>query len=263
MHRALATLIALGSDETVERGGLGVVRVAEIIGGDKSQVSRMLRTLAESGLVERDPQTRSYRLGWQLFALAARAGDRRLLEAATPVLARLVRDLGERVSLSVLRDAEVLTIFSESPPHAVQTVGWVGRTVPAYCTSSGRALLTDHRPEELSALFADNALRQLGPNTPTDVDELYRRILLDRALGHAVVDEEFEPGLVAVAAPVRDVRGRVVAAVNVSAPKFRLGSKLRSAGSAVEDAAAEITRLLGQSAGTTRRERRVRDHELL
>lgn len=244
----MATLIALGSEETIERGGLGVVRVAEIIGENKSQASRMLKTLSESGLVERDPDTRGYRLGWQFFALAARAGDHRLLEAATPLLSRLVRQVEERVNLSVLQGTEVLTVWSESPAHAVQTAGWVGRTVPAYCTSAGRALLFDHSPGELSDLFASTPLRPLGPNTPATVEALGQRIHADRARGYSAVIEEFEPGLVAVAAPVRDFRGRICAAVNVSGPKFRFdgSNPLEAVGCAISEVADELSQLLGR-----------------
>ncbi len=245
----MATLVVLGSDDSVERGGLGVVQVAQLTGQDKSQVSRLLKTLSESGLVERDPHTRGYRLGWRFFALAARAGDRRLLEAATPVLSRLVTQLGERVNLSVRRGREVLTVLSESPPHALQAAGWVGRTVPAYCTSSGRALLFDHRLMDLADLFAGTRFDRLGPNTPADVDELYQRIAADRTRGFALVEEEFEPGLVGVAAPVRDSRHQVIATVNVSAPLFRLGGarRLRSVGKVLKDITDEMSLLLGET----------------
>jgi len=248
VSRAAATLIALGSAETLERGGLGVVRVAELTGGDKGHVSRLLKTLAAYGLVERDADTRSYRLGWQLFALAGRAGDQRLLEVAKPLLARLVEGLGERASLSVLHGAEVLTVLSEPSPRAVQATGWVGRTVPSYCTSSGRALLFDHRRNQLATLFAGTEFRRLGPNAPADVDELHERIVESRALGYAAVNEEFEPGLVAVAAPVRDFRGRICAAVNVSGPKFRFdgSNPLGAVGYVIKDAADELSELLGR-----------------
>jgi len=236
-----------------------VVRVAEIVGGDKGQISRLLTTLADTGLVERDPDSLGYRLGWQFYALAARAGDQRLVEAAGPLLRRLVEDLGERASLSVLRGAEVLTVISESPPRSVQAAGWIGRTVPAYCTSSGRALLFDLGPEDLTALFAHTVFHQPGPNAPHGVAELIRRLNTSRRRGFAIVDEEFEPGLVAAAAPVRDFRGRVCAAINVSAPKFRLGgrSRLDTAGRAVKAVADELSRLLGQAEGTDERPRRA------
>ena len=247
LKKELAILVALGGEEAVENGGLGVVRVAELIGREKSQVSRALRALAESGLVDRDPSTLHYRLGWRFFALAARAGEQRLLAAAPPLLERLMKNLGETVHLSVLQGAEVLTVLSESPPHAVTAAGWSGRTVPLYCTSSGRALLFDRDRDGLSELLPGVEFRKLGPNTVSNVDQLYERIVAARARGYALVDEEFEFGLVGAAAPVRDFRGQIVAALNISAPKFRLGGRLEDAGQEVRRAADELSALLGWS----------------
>ncbi len=234
-------MIVLGREEAVENGGLGVVRIAELIGREKSQVSRALKMLAESGLVDRDPSTLHYRLGWRFFALAARAGEQRLLSVAPPLLERLVKNLGETAHLSVLQGVEVLTILSESPPHAVKAVGWSGRTVPLYCTSSGRVLLFDHDHDAISELFSGIEFRELGPNTVGTIGELYERVVAARAQGYALVDEEFEFGLVGTAAPVRDFRGQIVAALNVTAPKFRLGERLEEAVKEVKRAADELT----------------------
>jgi DNA-binding IclR family transcriptional regulator len=249
VSRAAAALVALGSRESIDRGGLGVLRLAEITGGDKGQLSRLLKTLDCHGLVERDAETRTYRLGWQLFVLASRVGDQRLLGLAPPLLARLVDKVGERANLSVLRGTEVLTVFSEPSPRSVQSVDWVGRTVPSYCTSAGRALLSDHGLDELTALFADTEFGRHGPNAPPDVDSLHRRLVASRARGFAVVDEEFEPELIAVAAPIRNFSGRICAAVNVSAPKFRLGGNRRvgMVGRALKEVADELSLRLGES----------------
>lgn len=246
LRRGLAILFALGDEKAVGNGPLGVVKIAELVGREKSQVSRSLKTLAEYGVVERDPASRGYRLGWRLFALAAQAGEPRLLEAAPQALARLVATLDERAHLSVLEGTEVLTVLSEGPTHAVQTAGWVGRTAPAYCTSSGRALLLDHDEAELRSLFAATAFEGFGPCCPRDVDGLAERIRDARARGYAAVDEEFESGLVAVAAPVRNFSGRIVAALNVSAPKFRFGDRLDAGGEEIRAAAEELSRALGR-----------------
>jgi IclR family KDG regulon transcriptional repressor len=245
LRRGIDVLSALRGEEALAANGLGVLRIAELIGSDKSQVSRTLKILAEYGLVDRDPATRAYRLGWSLFALAAQAGDTQLLAAAEPVVKELGRTLGERTHLSVLQGTEVLTLLSESPEHAVQAVGWVGRLVPAYCSSSGQALLLDHTHEQLRDLFRGVRFLRLGPNTPRSLTELSRRIKQARTRGYAIVDEEFEPGLVAAAAPVRDFRGRIVAALNVSGPKFRFGERLEEAGAAVAEAAETLSARLG------------------
>jgi len=246
LRRGVAILLAFESESGASREALGVTEIANLIGREKSQVSRTLKTLAESGLVERDPDTLRYRLGWRLFALAAQAGERQLLVEAGASLRAVVGEVDERAHLSVLRGSQVVTVLSESPTHAVQASGWIGRAVPAYCTSSGRALLFDHDRDALAAVFESVELGRHGPNAPRDIDELHERVLAARARGYAVVDEEFEVGLVAVAAPVYDFRGRIVAALNVSAPKFRFARRLRSAGATVKDAAAELSSRLGR-----------------
>jgi IclR family KDG regulon transcriptional repressor len=245
LRRGIVVLQTLGSEEAIVAGGLGVLRIAELVGDDKSQISRTLKALHGSGLVDRDPATRAYRLGWALYALAARAGDTRLLAAGERTLRELVHALEERVHLTVLQGTEVLTVLSESPPHAIQAAGWVGRTVPVYCSSAGQALLADFTLDDVRELLAGVELRQLGPAAPRTVEDFYARVEAARARGYALVDEEFEAGLVAAAAPVRDFRGRVVAALNVSGPKFRLESRLDDAGSAVVAAAGRLTAVLG------------------
>lgn len=247
LRRELAILTVLGGEEAVEDGGLGVVRIADLIGREKSQVSRTLKVLAESGFVDRDAATLQYRLGWKFFALAARAGEQRLLSVAPALLGRLVESIGETAHLSVLQGVEVLTVLSKSPPHAVKADGWAGRTVPIYCTSSGRALLFDHDQEALFALLTDVEFRELRPGTVRNIEELQESIAHARERGFALGVEEFEFGLVGAAAPVRDFRGELVAALNVSAPKFRLGGRLEEAGREVKRAADELSALLGWS----------------
>jgi DNA-binding IclR family transcriptional regulator len=241
LRRGTEILIALGSDEAVERGGLGVVRIAELVGREKSQVSRALSALATSGMVDRDPASRAYRLGWRLYALAARAGRPRLISLAGAVLNGLVAEIGETAHLSVLQRGEVMTLLSQAPPYAISANGWSGRTVPVICTSSGRALLFDHDLPTLEKLVRSASFAGLGPGAPGDVAELYRRIEAGRDHGYATVDEEFEEGLVGVAAPVRDLSGQIIAAVNVSGPKFRLGGQLSATGEAVRGAGQALT----------------------
>lgn len=246
LGRGLEILAVLGSEEATANGGLGVVRIAQLVGREKSQVSRALKTLAESGFVDRDPDSLVYRLGTRLFTLAARAGDQRLLTVAPPILAELVNRTGETAHLSVLAGAEVLTVLSEPSPRAVRASGWSGRRVPVHCTSSGRALLLDHDRTRLAELLPGPELPARGLGSPRDVAELHRRIAAARDKGYALVDQEFEPGLVGVAAPVRDFRGRIVAALNVSGPKFRFGTQLElAAGPDVKRAADELSGQLG------------------
>jgi IclR family KDG regulon transcriptional repressor len=248
IRRGIEALLTLAGDEAASEGGLGVTRVAQMLGREKTQVSRTLATMAEYGLVDRDPDTRAYRLGWRIYAMAQMAGSRHLLDAARPLLTDLVARFGEGAHLSVLQGGEVVTVLSEQSPHAVRAVNWIGRTTPAYCTSAGKALLLDHTPEELEALFEGRPLVAAGPATVRTVAELLAAIGDARDRGYAVADEEMDAGLTAAAAPVRDGHGRIVAAINVSGPTFRMRPRLADIGAAVASAAAEVSALPGQAA---------------
>jgi IclR family transcriptional regulator, KDG regulon repressor len=224
LERGLDVLVALGEPE--HANGLGVVALTELVDGDKSQLSRTLTTLESRGLVVRDAETRVYRLGYRLFALAARVGESRLLAAAPQILRGLVRELGESAHLSVRQGDQVLTLLSESPESTLHAPGRIGALTPLGSTSAGRVLVLDLDDHELDAMG-------LGPHRS--------RIARARELGYAIVREEFEPGLVAAAAPVRDAAGGVVAALNVSAPRFRFDDRLEAAALRVVAAARALS----------------------
>lgn len=248
LHRTVAILTVLGSDEAAEQGGLGVVEIARRVGKEKTQVSRALKSMEQTGLVERDPHSLVYRLGWRMFTLAANAGRPRLLAEGPAVLKRLVSVLKERVHLTVLCGDGTLTVLSESPMRAIQATGWVGRMTPLHSTSSGRALLFDHTPDEIRLLCAGMSFDSGEPRAPRDVEDLIARVDQARKVGYALADEEFEVGLVAAAAPVRDFRGRVTAAVNVSAPAHRMSRELDRAGRLTQAAADQLSRAMAGTA---------------
>jgi DNA-binding IclR family transcriptional regulator len=246
IRRAVALLLTLGGDEAVDAGGLGVKRLSELTGNEISRVSRTLEVLADSRLVERDPESLAYRLGWRFFALAARSGQLQLRQAAVRFVRLLTDEFEEGAFLSVLDGRDVLTIVSESPTHTLQAAGWVGRSHPyVYCTSAGRALLFRHSDAEVAALLGDVEFRPPGPNGPTSFADFAARLDRERSRGWSYVDEEFEPGLIGVAAPVFDFDGRVVAALNLSGPKFRAETALAAAGPRLMEVAAELSTLLG------------------
>jgi len=227
------------------RDGLGVTRIAELLGREKSQVSRALRGLEAEGMVERDPESLAYRPGWRLYAMAARTAEARLTHVAAQYLRRLVASLNETAHLCVLRGSGVLTLLSVAPSHAFRALGWEGVTVPAPLTSAGRVLVSDWAPDTLRA-WANRWLQET--NRPAAMlDHLLAQVAAIRSRGFAAVDEEFEVGLVGVSAPVRDFRGLIVAAINVSAPKARLGPHLDEAGRRTLAIARELSTALGYS----------------
>jgi IclR family transcriptional regulator, KDG regulon repressor len=249
IRRAVALLLTLGGDEALQEGGLGVKRLSELTGNEISRVSRTLEVLSDARLVDRDPASLAYRLGWRFFALAARAGQPRLRSAAAGFVRRLTDEFGESAYLSVLDGRDLLTIMEESPSHTLHAAGWLGRSHPyLYCTSAGRALLFSHTEEELTVLLGDLEFSPPGPNGPTSYADFAERLARERRQGWVYVDEEFEPGLVGIAAPVFDFDGRVIAALNLSAPKFRAEEALKAAGPRLVEVATELSSLLGYGA---------------
>jgi DNA-binding IclR family transcriptional regulator len=172
-------------------------------------------------------------------SIGRRAQASRLADAGAPALARVVADVGETAHLSVLAQGGVLTIASASPERAVEASAWVGRAAPVWCTASGRALLADEDDAGV-ALWAGGSFAGAGPNAPRSLAELLARLRADRRRGYALADGELEEGLLGIAAPVRDPAGAVVAALNVSGPKYRLGPHRGAAAAAVVSAAASL-----------------------
>jgi len=265
LRRDLELLEILGSPQAMASSGLGVSKVSELAGRDKAQVSRTLATLAEAGLVSRDLDTLQYTLGHGLYALAARTAEAHLVAAATPFLKRIATATHETTHLCVLRGGTVLTLKSEMSNHTYRALGWEGVSVDAWGTSSGRVLVSDWEDVALRDFYDRHAeVNQGGPepsplgresgqeplavrvsNKIQSFEDFQAEMALIRTRGYAVVDEEFEAGVVGVSAPVRDFKQRIVATFNVSAPKQRFGRHLEQAGALTAAVANEFSEALG------------------
>jgi IclR family pca regulon transcriptional regulator len=140
---------------------------------------------------------------------------------AEPHLEALVQEVNESSSVSVLDRGDVVYV-ARVPTSRIMTVAIsVGTRFPAYATSMGRVLLAGLSDEDLDAYLAGVTLDKLTPRTVLSSSALRNEVMRVRAQGWALVDQELEEGLRAVAAPIRDRSGRVVAAVNVSAHAAR------------------------------------------
>lgn len=135
---------------------------------------------------------------------------------AQPRLEELSRRIGESSSLSVLDGTDVVYV-NRVPVRRIMTVSiTIGTRFPAYATSMGRVILAGLPAEELDEYLADIELRAFTPTTIIDTTSLRAELTRIREQGFAIVDQELEPGLRSLAAPVYSPSGRVVAAVNVS-----------------------------------------------
>ncbi|MFF2243779.1 IclR family transcriptional regulator [Arthrobacter sp. NPDC058130] len=243
-ERVAALLLAF-EDPGQSGGEHSVGDLARAVGRERSQVSRMLKALARSGLVEQDPDRRTYRLGWNLRILATGAGNYPLVKAARPALQALVAKTGEVALLSVQEGNRSLTVLREESQQSLQAGGWVGRRSPMHCTASGRALMFDFDDELIETLTLDDlSTPTSAAGAPKDLTALLHRIEAERARGYSVASEEVEIGLTSVAAPVRDQLGHIAGVLNVSAPTSRIITRTDAIGQLLMAASRAITQKL-------------------
>jgi len=203
-------------------GGLSLTEIAQRMGTRPGSVYPIVYTLHKFSYLQRDPETKKYTLGLRILALANQIlSSLDIREKAKPVLKRLARELEVNAHLAVLYEGEVLYLDREEAAPSVVIPSVIGRRVPPHCTALGKVLLAYH-PEALEELLAKGPLPALTPNTITNPELLRRELERVRQQGYATDWEEFHEGNICVAAPVRNYRGKVVAAISVSLPKARL-----------------------------------------
>ena len=195
--------------------------VARRTGLTRAAARRFLLTLADLGYVRTDG--RWFTLSPRILELGyAYLSSLSLPEVAEPHLERLVAEVHESSSVSVL-DGEDIVYVARVPTARIMTVSInVGTRFPAYATSMGRVLLARLPDEQLEAYLEAVELRPLSPKTVTSREALRTALAKVREQGWALVDQELEEGLRSVAAPIRDRSGTTIAAVNLSAHASRL-----------------------------------------
>jgi IclR family transcriptional regulator, KDG regulon repressor len=232
---------------------LGPSELGRRLGLGKSTVHRLLTTLAGEGLLEQDPRTGGYRLGIVMFELGEAVRVHMDLHAAAgPVLGMLREETRETAQVGVLDRGEVVYVDRLESSHTLRLFTETGRRVPAHCSSSGKVLLA-FLPELARADLLDGRpLPALTPDTITDPGVLNAELSQVRARGWAEAVNEREIGVASIAAPVRDHRGDVVAAISIGAPIIRLGAaQRRRLARPVMEAGDAVSRRLGWTAPTT------------
>jgi DNA-binding IclR family transcriptional regulator len=250
VETALSILETLGTVHSV-----GVTELARKLGLGKSSVYRLLATLVRRGYVEKNLQNDRYQLTYRLFAVGSPAADRfGLREAAHPVMERLAAETGETVNLGVLDGTRVVNLHKVESRHLLRMHMEVGGGVPAHATALGKVLLAALQPSDLTQRLGGQRLARLTRRTIGDRATLRRTLVRIRTQGFAIDDEECSLGLRCVAAPIRDHRGAVVAALSISGPSQRLpGQILPRLAENVQAAAQEVSRRLGFPVGSPKR----------
>ncbi len=205
-----------------QRGEAGVSEVAAEIDVHKSTAFRLLGALEARGLVEQAAERGKYRLGFGIVRLAgAVTGRLDITQQARPVCERLTEEIGETVNVAVLQGHYAVNLYQVRGPGAVGTHNWVGQLTPVHATSSGKILLAHLPAKERAALLSGAGLEKVTPRTLTSKTKLEKNLAEARERGYAYTLEELEIGLHAMAAPVRNRDGEVIAALSASGPSYR------------------------------------------
>lgn len=237
LARGLKLLDIIASAER----GLTVTELAAMLQIDKSSVSRLIRTLAAYEYVQQDVSSRGYVIGKRLRQISFHLLNRMpIREKARHYLYRLMEETGECAHTAIYSDGKALVIDDVEAAASLRVVGGVGRLIPLHCTAVGKGLLAFTGapfPTELEAITA---------NTITEAEALHAHLAQIQAQGFAYDDEEHQPGVRCLAAPVYDFAGGTIAVIGISGPTVRItDTRVADLAQCVQQAARELSAELG------------------
>ncbi len=220
LSRGLTVLQAFNA----ERPTMTLADMARATGLTRATARRLLLTLVALGYVCTDGRT--FELTPRVLDLGfAYVSSLQLPDIAQPFMEALSDRVHESVSASVLDSAQIVYVARVNTQRIMGISLAIGSRLPAAWTSMGRVLLAGLSDEQLDRFLEGLVITELTPQSITDIDALRTEVLAVRAQGYALVDQELEVGIRSVAAPLRDRRGRTLAAINVGTHAARVTLK--------------------------------------
>ena len=248
--QSIGRAFAILEEVARNRDGIGLADLSKRVGLHNSTTFHLVRTMVSLGYIRQIKDTKRYRIGRPLFALAASALDEmEMVSMATPVLDDLARETGESSHFAARMGDAVVVMARTSGPSAFQLAERVGVVRPAYCTALGKIILAALRPDQLERYLERIELKSLTPSTITEPARLRREIDEVRKAGIAFDDGEFDGEVRCAAMAIRDFSGQVVGAIGISGPVWRLSIQaLQSRSRHLEAAAARLSQAFGAPA---------------
>jgi IclR family transcriptional regulator, KDG regulon repressor len=223
---SVANSIRLLSSFSGEEDELAITTLSQRLGLAKSTVHRLASTLTSAGFLEQNGQNGRYRLGVALFELGALVRRRMdVANEARPHLRELLEKTGETVQLGIVDHYSVLYVYEMESRRAIRMAAAVGARVPLHCTAVGKVLLAFQPADYIKDTLA-RGLTAFTDKTVTRREAVLELLQEARSRDYAIDDEESEVGLRAIAAPVRNHNGMVIAALGVAAPVQRMNKKV-------------------------------------
>jgi DNA-binding IclR family transcriptional regulator len=205
------------------RDGIGLAELSKRVGLHNSTAFHLVKTMVSLGYVRQMKDSKRYRIGRPLFALAASALDEiEMTSLAAPVLDELARATGESAHFSVPMGDAVVVLARTGGPGAFQLNDRVGVVRPAYCTALGKIMLAALAPDQFERYLQRAELKPHTAKSITSAERLSREIAELRRSGLAIDDGEFDAEVRCAAVPVRDYSGRAIGAIGISGPIWRL-----------------------------------------
>jgi IclR family transcriptional regulator, KDG regulon repressor len=225
------------------REGIGLADLSRLVGLHNSTTFHLAKTMVALGYIRQEKDSKRYRIGRPLFALAASALDEiEMVNLATPVLEDLARQTGESSHFAVRMGDTIVVIARTSGPGAFQLADRVGVVRPAHCTALGKAILASLQPDQLARLIKRTGLKPSTEKSITEAAVLLRQIEEIKRTGVGYDDGEFNLEVRCIAVPVNDFTGSVVGALGISGPIWRLSHQaMKSRVKIVQDAAARLS----------------------
>lgn len=242
VDKALKLILLLG-----EQPRIRLTDATKYLGVASSTAHRLLAMLQYRGFVRQDPISKAYHPGPALTSVAFAIFSRIDVEGtAKPVMRRLSERLKESVHVGMLDGTNVRFIAAMEGPAAVRVASRLGRTMPAHCTSTGKALLARLSDAEIDQMYPDEELERLTAHSVGTRTELRAELTRIRQQGYAVNREQSEEGVASIAVPIPTRAPGILLALNASAPVHRLStSQYREVAALLVGAAKEIGELLG------------------
>lgn len=224
--QSLGRAFAILEEVARHREGIGLADLSKLVGLHNSTTFHLAKTLVSLGYVRQEPDSKRYRIGGPLFALAASALDEiEMVNLAKPVLEELSYETGESSHFSVRMGDAVVVIAKTGGPGAFQLADRVGVVRPAHCTALGKVMLASLNEDQLQGYLERADLKPSTAKSITEKPALLRDIAEVRRTGVASDEGEFDLEVRCFAVPVRDFTGRVVGAIGASGPIWRQGNK--------------------------------------
>ena len=218
LDKALRVLGLLAQEhEDIDLGSLA--KQAEL---PKSTLVRLLSTMRAHGVIQQNPKTRRYRLGWALVRLG-QAAERQfdLPLVLHPFLEQLARETGETASLAVRTGKYAFYVDQALSQNIIRGAPPTGAALDLHCTAVGKMLLSNLEESEVEQLIRECGLPQRTEKTITNTARLRKELATTRSRGYAIDNEEAERGGRCIAAPIRDGNGAILAAISITAPTNR------------------------------------------